>query len=210
MTVPKEELKAKIKNKYYSFARKTFLVLFNTIYPVRFVNRELLTAENEPYILISNHNSNLDSLILMVLCPRQIRFLVKEELMQNPFIAWCIKKIHAIPVARHASDIGAFRKCIEAIRTKETLGIFPEGTRSAGGLMEHPEPGAALLALMHRMNLVPVYIGGRPRPFRVTKVIVGEKLSTASGFGKICSESIGKLSDAIRQRYAELSRGMQK
>ena len=189
------------QNCWYLTAKRFFTFLFKTLFPVEIINADLMKRENKPYIVIANHRSVWDPLILMSVCPEQIRFLVKEELMQRPLLSKLAKKIDVIPVQRHASDIRAFRDCITALRNQCILGIFPEGTRYSGGSMESPEPGAAMLAMMQKVELLPVYISARPRLFHKTRVVVGEALASQT---KITSENLAKFSDEIKIRYREL------
>ena len=193
------------KNGWYSFAKGLFAVLFRVFYPLRCSGDRNFMEAREPYILIANHNSSLDPLILIRLCPGEIRFLVKKELEKSRFLKWCMDKIHCIRVDRDDNDTHAFRSCLKALKEKNILGVFPEGTRHAGGRMENPRTGTALMALLQKVDILPVYINGRPRLFRRTEVIVGEPVCV-SDFpeGRITAESIAHLSGLIKAKYEEL------
>lgn len=149
----------------YSIAKALAWVLFHTVYPVTLHNREHLELEG-PYILISNHLSGLDPVCVAHAVKREeIAFLGKKELMQGRFASRFFRALHVIPVDRHNFDMAAMRACTQALREGRVLGIFPEGTRFKRGNMEELEAGVALLALRSGVNVIPMYIHGKLRPF---------------------------------------------
>lgn len=86
--------------------------------------------ESGPFILASNHLSNLDPPTLAVSSPRKIGFLAKEELFKNKFFALYLRSVGAIPLKRGKSEIRAMRLVLKTLETKPLL-IFPQGTRSS-------------------------------------------------------------------------------
>lgn len=162
--------------RFFSCARKLAWVLFHTVYPVNIHHRERLDRD-QPYILIANHESLVEPVVLAYACRRyEIRFLAKKELFQNKILAWLIRMLHAIPVDRHHSDMMAMRTCVKTIKEGHVLGIFPEGTRHKEGLMEQMEGGVGFLTLRSGAPLVPVYFPGRFHPFRRTHFYIGEPI----------------------------------
>ncbi|MDD3296958.1 MAG: lysophospholipid acyltransferase family protein [Candidatus Omnitrophica bacterium] len=81
-----------------------------------------------PFILASNHLSNLDPPILAVACPRRICFLAKKELFSNRLFSFYLNSVGAIPLKRGKSDIRAMRKSLSVLKDKPLL-VFPQGTR---------------------------------------------------------------------------------
>lgn len=152
-------------------------LLFHTIYPVRVVNRRGISEKKAPYLLIANHNSNLDAVLLGWLCPYEMRGLAKRELIRGPISKWFYEdKLHFIPISRNEFDIQAMRASMKALKDGHVLCVFPEGTRGLKQLMEKVEKGVALLAMRQKVEMLPVYIDGRFRPFRLTRAIVGEPM----------------------------------
>lgn len=159
---------------FYSFLRPIMGFLFHTIYPMRVINRRGLQALKAPYLLIANHNSNWDAVVLGWLCPYELRCMGKRELIRGRLTKWLFEKqLHMIPISRQDSDIQAMRACMNALKEGHVLCVFPEGTRRLEQLMEKVEKGVAFLALRQRVDMVPVYIDRKPRPFRLTRAIVG-------------------------------------
>ena len=158
----------------YSALRPLAWLLFKVIYPFKVVNLQGLRDPRAPYLLIANHNSNLDAVLLAWLCPFQMRFLGKRELIRGRFTKWFFEKqLHMIPISRSESDVNAMRACMKALKDGSVLCVFPEGTRRLEQLMEKVEKGVALLAMRQRVNMVPVYIDGMPRLFRRNRAVIG-------------------------------------
>ena len=105
--------------------------------------------QDGPLIIIANHISNADPpLVFGWLTPalgRQMHILAKEALFVGP-IGWFLRSNGITPVKAGGSDIEAYRVAKSVLDRGEVLCIFPEGTRSATGLLQEPKPGVAMLA----------------------------------------------------------------
>ncbi|MCM8787326.1 MAG: 1-acyl-sn-glycerol-3-phosphate acyltransferase [Candidatus Omnitrophica bacterium] len=88
-----------------------------------------LFPKNKPFILASNHLSNLDPVVIGAACPYKLYYLAKEELFRNKLFAFLIKKLNAIPLSRKKTDFGVLRLALKILKEKPIL-IFPQGTRS--------------------------------------------------------------------------------
>src|SRR5512144_1562504 len=85
-----------------------------------------------PVILVSNHFNLGDPPILTYVLPRRIVWMAKQELFDMPVIGWLFRAYRLIPVRRFEGDLRALRKAQNALKRGHVLGMFPEGTRSAG------------------------------------------------------------------------------
>lgn len=157
---------------WYTLTRLLSMLAMPLFFPIRYHNTELVRDRPGPYMLVSNHVSMLDPIVLAVPIRRhEIRFMGKRELRVNRLFAYILEKLHMISVARHMSDMAAMRAANGALKEGQVLGIFPEGTRTPyDKLMQGVESGFALIALRNRVPVMPAYIHGRPRPFRLTHV----------------------------------------
>lgn len=104
---------------------------------------------------------------------REIHFMGKKELFENKALGWIFRQVHGFPVDRGNMDMGAIRTAMGVLKEGETLGIFPEGTRSRTGHMLPLLGGASLLALKSGCDVVPIYIEGSYKPFHRMIVHVG-------------------------------------
>ncbi len=191
------------KTPVYSLARGVFNVLFHTVYPLRWHNVERARDMQPPYIIMGNHKSFADPLALAVpIRQYEIRYLGKQELAGKKWSNRLMRSLHMIPVARHATDMGAMRACMQVLREGHILGIFPEGTRHQETMMQEVESGAALIALRARVPLLPVYIDGKIRPFHVTHVYYGEPMPLDDLIARgVNTETVNLLCERIRDTF---------
>jgi 1-acyl-sn-glycerol-3-phosphate acyltransferase len=130
-------------------------------------------------LLISNHQSYLDPVLLGLNLPRPLSYLAKSELFRNRFLSWLITSLRAFPVRQGKSDKAAIEETIRRLRDGHMLNIFPEGTRTEDGEIAPIQRGAALVVRRANVPIVPAVIHGsfeawpytqkmfRSRPIRV-------------------------------------------
>jgi 1-acyl-sn-glycerol-3-phosphate acyltransferase len=118
-----------------------------------------------PLLLVSNHLSVSDPVILGVCLRRRAIFLAKEELFKSRFSSYFVRQFGAIPVYRNSTNRGVYN--LEALRTAQTvlksglmLGMFPEGKRSPEKRLMQAQMGAALIAYHNHVKILPVAIMG--------------------------------------------------
>ena len=128
-----------------------------------FATLEVEGWENVPpgaCLFASNHQSMLDPPLIGSCLPREISFIARRSLFDNPVFGFVIRACHSIPVDRGEADIGAIRAALAALSAGEGLLIFPEGTRSHDGVIASPKAGAGLLACKSGVPVVPIHIRG--------------------------------------------------
>ena len=160
-------------------------------------------------ILMGNHQCLLDPVTLALCVPdREIHFMGKKELFENKALGWAFRQVHGFPVDRGNMDMGAIRTAMGVLKEGETLGIFPEGTRSKTGHMLPLLGGASLLALKSGCDVVPVYIEGSYKPFRRMVVHVGRPVEMADlRAGRMNKETCDELTRRMEAEFAQLSGG---
>jgi 1-acyl-sn-glycerol-3-phosphate acyltransferase len=159
-----------------------------TVLPVRLLFRLRWTGlEHVPRssgcVLAANHTSNLDPWPLGIpLFPRRwLRFMAKSELFVPP-LGWILHGGGAFRVYRGQADAEAVETAVELCRAGEIVVMFPEGTRRKKGLRKkhvaRPHTGAARIALLAGVPLVPAAIGGTDRLARLgpLRVVYGEPI----------------------------------
>lgn len=164
-------------------------------------------------LLISNHQSYLDPVMLGLNLPRPLSYLAKSELFVNPALRWLITELRAIPVRQGKGDKGALEATIRRLREGHLLNIFPEGTRTPDGEIHEMQRGAALVVRRAGVPIVPAAIHGsydawptgrkmfRSRPIRV---LYGKPLNVAG----LKSEQIVELMDrTLREMFDDLRAG---
>jgi len=117
-----------------------------------------------PQILASNHVCNFDPLLVGLGARREIHFLAKEELFNaSRWFAWLIHTYNAWPVRRGGGDAAAIKRCSWLLGKRQTIVLFPEGTRSGTGDVNRFKPGIGMLAIANHVPVVPVHLGGVAR-----------------------------------------------
>ena len=189
----------------YKFVKCVMAFLFKIIWRVRFHNKERMLLD-APYILISNHGSNFDPLVLMAGSDRyQVNFLAKKELFKYKIFKKGFESAGVIPVDRKSVDMHAIRNCLNVLKEGRILGIFPEGTRHHEGVMEELQNGVAMIALRSKATIMPVYISDKPRAFKSIDVYFGQPI-IIEGLDKMTvnRESCTEVTEQIKATYVEL------
>ena len=188
---------------FYAFVRALFSVIVHLLCRVRYYNKERLENIEGPCILMGNHQSWIDPVLLAVPCKKkQLRILGKQEIAKSRIMKFLTRHLHMIAVNRHESDMAAMRACGKALKEGHVLMIFPEGTRHQPSLMHEVETGAAVLALRAKVPMIPCYFHGKPGLFRSTKVYVGAPMENDDLYQEGANmETADKLCSRIRETY---------
>jgi 1-acyl-sn-glycerol-3-phosphate acyltransferase len=136
-----------------------------------------------PFIVVANHCSNLDPLMMGWATGNQIgrvvHFMAKIEMRHWPVIGWLATQAGVYFVRRGERDRAAQRFSLETLGDGRPIAIFPEGTRSKDGRLNSGKPGAALIAMRSGAPIVPAGISGTHRIFpgrshfpRPTRVLI--------------------------------------
>jgi 1-acyl-sn-glycerol-3-phosphate acyltransferase len=141
---------------YIIYLFSNFIVGISFFVKKRYINRELLDFDN-PSVIISNHQSQLDLLFLLSQHPRII-VLVNRWVWNNPFYGFIIRYADFYPVYKGLDHN------LEKIRSKVKEGYsilaFPEASRSPDGKIKRFHQGAFGIADMLGLTVQPVMIHG--------------------------------------------------
>ncbi|WP_395688898.1 MFS transporter, partial [Caenimonas koreensis] len=140
MTIPQIFLAVGIANAlvaaYIFLLVPEYLLRFVAWVSSRFIYRfDVKGDENIPTqgaaILVCNHVSFVDAVLLMAASPRPIRFVMDHRIFKVPVLGWLFKLAKAIPIAPRAEDPAAYEAAFAAaaqvLREGDLLAIFPEG-----------------------------------------------------------------------------------
>jgi 1-acyl-sn-glycerol-3-phosphate acyltransferase len=111
-------------------------------------------------LILSNHQSFLDPILLSLLLTRPMSYLAKSELFVNPVFGRLIRALHAYPVEQGRGDMGAIRATVRRLQEGHLWNIFPEGSRTEDGEIGKIERGAALVIRRANVPVIPVAIEG--------------------------------------------------
>ena len=119
-----------------------------------------------PVVLAANHVTNFDVFPMQFALPRPIFFMGKAELFRNPLMDIILRNLSGFPVNRGDKDLWAMRHAAKVLQHGQTLGMFPEGTRSKGMGLAVAKTGAARLALDAECPIVPMAVVGSDQFFK--------------------------------------------
>ena len=114
-------------------------------------------------ILVCNHTSGLDPLLIQSVSKRLIIWMTAKEYYEIKGINWVFRTIMAIPVERSGRDMAATRAALRALAEGRVLGVFPEGKIETSRDLLPFQPGVALMAIKAGVPVYPAYIDGTMR-----------------------------------------------
>jgi 1-acyl-sn-glycerol-3-phosphate acyltransferase len=128
-----------------------------------------------PVIVACNHVTNFDVFPMQLALPRPIFYMGKMELFRNPVTDVLFRNLGAFPVNREKKDPWAYNHALKVLQRRQTLGMFPEGTRSKGRGLGVAKTGVARMSIETNTPIVPMALVGSdnffkrfPRRTRVT------------------------------------------
>ncbi len=144
----------------YACAWASFYAYVFPYWTVRVWNRERI-RDGATYVLVANHQSLLDILVLFRLY-RHFKWVSKESIFRLPFIGWNMTLNRYIAIRR--GDRGDAQRmlaaCGVALEGGSSIMIFPEGTRSLDGQLRELRHGAFTLARQHHVPILPIVLDG--------------------------------------------------
>jgi len=164
-------------------------------------------------LMLSNHQSVLDPLLLPLPLFRPVSFMAKSELFEkHPSFVKLIRAFHAFPVRRGQGDVGAIKEAIGLLKDGNILNIFPEGTRSLDGRIGPILPGVVVVVRRAGVPVIPVIIDGSFRALRKgttgirgcpVRIMYGKPLNLD---GLKSQEIVALIDKTLREMQAELQR----
>jgi 1-acyl-sn-glycerol-3-phosphate acyltransferase len=147
-------------NRYWYWACKSLVALAAEVaYGARYTGLENVPREGG-VLMVSNHQSHLDPLLIGSGCPRQMSFVARKTLFRFPPFGWLIGSLNAFPIDRDGFPLAGVKETLKRLKRGEMVLIFPEGTRTRDGKMGHFKPGFSALALRAQAAILPVAIEG--------------------------------------------------
>lgn len=176
---------------------------FAVVYRVKVVGTENIPKnKKEPLIYCGNHRTYADPPLIVVTAKRHVRFLAKEELRKNKFLAFLGVVFNAIYVKRDAKDVSALKTTLKALKDGESIALFPEGTRNGMEKGEKAKDGAAFFAVRTGAKVIPVGISGGEKPFKKMIIRYGEPLD----FSGRSKDELDQITDEIMEKIVELAK----
>ncbi|MGF6975238.1 1-acyl-sn-glycerol-3-phosphate acyltransferase [Paraburkholderia sp. JPY465] len=138
-------------------------LLVHTFYRIRLVHAERI-PEHGAAVLVCNHVSFVDAIVIMAESPRPIRFVMDHQIFRSPFIGWLFRHAKAIPIAPAHQDAAlltrAYDLCAQALADGELVCIFPEGKLTRTGELNPFRHGVAEIVRRTPAPVIPMALRG--------------------------------------------------
>lgn len=166
-------------------------------------------------IVVSNHTSLLDPVLVAVAITRPVSYMAKEELFHPSVLGWLFRKLNAFPVNRSRVDRSTIRQGIHVLHSGRILALFPEGTRSQDGTLQQARLGAAMFARKTGVPVLPLGITGSVnalkrgswliKPTKI-KIRIGKPLIFSNGKGdaKVKKTELQDITNELMKSISEL------
>lgn len=183
----------------YAFYHSIFTLGFS----LRMQGKRNMPTEG-PALIVANHQSFLDPLIIGLVAHRPLVYLARKTLFKNRYFAALIRSLNAVPIDQEGVGKEGIRVVLEQLSRGRAVVVFPEGERTWDGKMLPLRPGIQLLIKRTKAPIVPVGIAGafdawpRQRAYPLPAPLAW---STCPG---AVSVSLGKPLDALQ--FAEMPR----
>jgi acyl-[acyl-carrier-protein]-phospholipid O-acyltransferase/long-chain-fatty-acid--[acyl-carrier-protein] ligase len=108
-------------------------------------------------LLLPNHISYVDAVILQLACPRPIRFLVYDQFFQSVFLRWGLRLLGAIPISPKKAR-AAIETAVNALAHGEVVCLFPEGALTRTATLQKLNRGYELIARKAHAPVMPIWL----------------------------------------------------
>jgi len=138
-------------------------MLIHTVYRLRTRGLEHI-PEDGPAVLVCNHVSFVDALVISAACRRPIRFVMDHRIFRWPVLSFVFRHSRAIPIAPAKEDAAmmeaAFAEVSSALAAGELVGLFPEGRITFDGEISPFRPGITRILDANPVPVVPMALRG--------------------------------------------------
>jgi len=208
-------VKRSLRCAFFQLCRHLCIHAMMALSGVRYFNVPDMQEVVGGLLIVANHQSYLDPVLVGMALGRPINYVARSSLFRLPGFTQLIRALGAHPINRGEVDRSGLKGIIKLLRKGEPLLLFPEGTRTSDGSLGEFGRGAGSLAVRCGVPVLPVCIEGAfrcwprhrtlPRPARVA-VAFGRPLSsqgcTAHELTRRVAAEIQRLQHSLR-RYLQ-------
>jgi 1-acyl-sn-glycerol-3-phosphate acyltransferase len=139
-------------------------LLVRVLYRLRVLGVEEYVPDEGPALIVCNHVSYMDALILAASIPRPVRFVMYHKIFDIPVMRFIFRTARAIPIAGAREDPALMQRAFEAIDQAlaegEIVGIFPEGKLTRDGEIAAFKSGMERVLAKRSVPVVPMALRG--------------------------------------------------
>ncbi len=138
-------------------------ILIHTVYRVRRIDTDRIPHEGAA-VLVCNHVSYMDAVVIMGASPRPIRFVMDHRIFKIPVLSWIFRTAKVIPIAPAKEDpvifARAFEEIAQVLAEGELVCIFPEGRLTSDGEMSVFKAGVQKIIERTPVPVIPMALRG--------------------------------------------------
>ena len=113
-----------------------------------------------PFILVPNHQSIIDPVVVQSFCPRVVHSMTKSTQFAGGFSRWLVTRLHGFPVRRFRIDPQSVRVVLRRLEAGEGVCVYPEGERSWDATLQRFRRGTLRVLLRAEVPVIPVGVDG--------------------------------------------------
>ena len=196
-------MKQAFKNVLKVIVRSAIFAYCKIVHRVKIEGREDIPKDGA-LIFCGNHRSYLDPPLIVVTAKRDMKFLAKEELYNNKFLAFLGRVFEAIPVKRNEKDVSAIKTSLKYLKEGQCIALFPEGTRNGLEKGEKAKDGVAFFAVRSGAKVVPCGIKGGTKENRKVTITYGEPLDYSKYKGSKDKDLLDNITKEIMDNIIKL------
>lgn len=162
--------------------------------------------EAGPALVVANHISGLDPMMMIAACQRPVHFIIAAEQYRRFGLNWLFRLGGCIPVDRSSRGDSAFRAALQALHDGKVVGLFPEGgIHIPGKGPKRLKRGVARLAQLSGAPVYPMRVSGIRFPGHVLPAVLWPNEARLSSFPPVACKSLEE-NDCLTQLEDILNR----
>lgn len=193
---------------FYAIVTKVFyMIRLKVIYRLKVYGKGNIPKNNK-FVVAANHLSTLDPPLVGAVMPRPVSFMAKQELFDIKFVRWWLDWLGAFAVNRDHLGASTIKTAKSVCQTDWLLGLFPQGTRCAPGIISNINKGFASIAKATKCGILPVGITGTEKathiPFSGNIVVkIGELIPYNENVDEMVSQWIKAIEELTGFKYMD-------
>jgi len=184
----------------------TIFRIWSVLTGVKVIGRENIPKDQE-VVIVGNHTSYMDPLLVGMAFPYEMHFLTKSEFSHNNFTKNLFLALGVIFLKREESDLVAMKKAVNMLHKKEAVCVFAEGRRNLDDQLGNFKQGAVFIAYKAQAPILPVAVLNSTNFFRFWKrgvVVKIGKLITIPKDQKPSREMLDEYTNILHQQINSL------
>lgn len=183
-----------------------FFLPSKMVFPVKVIGKKNYNKKQN-YVIVCNHRSGLDPVIMNFNFKKRIRFIAKKELWKGKDKSYFYDNLlGCIPIDREKGlNLSSTKRAFDILNNNECLGIFPEGTRKDTEDDIKIKDGACLFAIKSKKPILPCFILNKQKAFKRNVLIIGKPFELSDFYDKkLDKETLFQAGEILAKKIMDL------